>query len=379
MAEYGKEQRNQLSRAITNSEVGSRQLKGFVDNRPQAVNQTKLIDSIQKKPNNTGLPDNLKLGIENLSGCSMDDAKVHYNSDKSVQLQALAYAQGTDIHVVPGQEKHLPHEAWHVVQQKQGRVQPTMQMQGVNVNDNSGLEREADVMGGKAWEAGATSEHTNDCGCNLCRGAKGFIYSKQKIENLNNKSYTIQKCPKCMDPSCKMGEKCKIGDDLDGLLPPGTAGVDPVKFYNQKLGHGGRSEEWEHPLANAPMKIAGLSDLYHQSPVIGMPKEVHRGAMDGMGGGVTSTGYSTISQGWADYVAETTMTYGIVAGIKKGLMDDVNAYAVQGKLTEGHKSTFVQVVRGYVEKQIITQAQGDTLASEIYSHIEDMLRWGNHS
>jgi hypothetical protein len=27
----------------------------------------------------------------------------------------------------PGQEQHLPHEAWHVVQQKQGRVKPTGQ------------------------------------------------------------------------------------------------------------------------------------------------------------------------------------------------------------------------------------------------------------
>lgn len=104
----------------------------------------------QEKPNNTGLPDNLKSGVENLSGYSMDDVKVHYNSDKPAQLNALAYTQGTNIHVAPGQEKHLPHEAWHVVQQKQGRVQPTVQLQGVNVNDNEGLEKEADVMGTKA-------------------------------------------------------------------------------------------------------------------------------------------------------------------------------------------------------------------------------------
>lgn len=105
-----------------------------------------------EQPNNTGLPDNLKSGIENLSGYSLDDVKVHYNSDKPAQLSALAYAQGTDIHVAPGQEQHLPHEAWHVVQQKQGRVQPTMQMQGVDVNDNEGLEREADVMGARVFE-----------------------------------------------------------------------------------------------------------------------------------------------------------------------------------------------------------------------------------
>jgi hypothetical protein len=84
---------------------------------------------------------------------SLDDVNVHRNSDKPAQLQAHAYAQGTDIHLGPGQEKHLPHEAWHVVQQKQGRVQPTMQMKGmVNVNDDAGLEKEADVMGEKAFQ-----------------------------------------------------------------------------------------------------------------------------------------------------------------------------------------------------------------------------------
>lgn len=103
-------------------------------------------EAIQRegKHNNTGLPDNLKSGIENLSGYSMDDVHVHYNSDKPAQLQALAYTQGTDIHVAPGQEKHLPHEVWHVVQQKQGRVRPTTNINGMAVNDDVTLEHEAD-------------------------------------------------------------------------------------------------------------------------------------------------------------------------------------------------------------------------------------------
>jgi hypothetical protein len=117
---------------------------------------TETISPIQRqevagKSNKTGLPDNLKSGVENLSGYSMDDVKVHYNSSKPAQLKAYAYAQGTDIHIAPGQEKYLPHEAWHVAQQKQGRVQPTLQMKtGVAVNDDAGLENEADVMGAKA-------------------------------------------------------------------------------------------------------------------------------------------------------------------------------------------------------------------------------------
>lgn len=106
---------------------------------------------LQLKENKTGLPDNLKTGVENLSGMSMDHVKVHYNSSQPAQLNALAYAQGSNIHVAPGQEKHLPHEAWHVVQQAQGRVQPTKQFKlGVQVNDDPDLEHEADVMGKKA-------------------------------------------------------------------------------------------------------------------------------------------------------------------------------------------------------------------------------------
>lgn len=109
------------------------------------------FDPIQEKENNTGLPGNLKSGLENLSGYSMDDVKVHFNSAKPAQLQAHAYAQGTDIHLASGQEKHLPHEAWHVVQQKQGRVKPTIQLKGeVKVNNDQALEKEADTMGNKA-------------------------------------------------------------------------------------------------------------------------------------------------------------------------------------------------------------------------------------
>ncbi|WP_282080076.1 DUF4157 domain-containing protein [Aquimarina algiphila] len=161
----------------------------IADNRPAIAIQRKLrsvmgstegmINPIQRK-NKTGLPDRLKSGIENLSGYSMDDVKVHYNSSKPTQLQAHAYAQGTDIHLAPGQQKHLPHEAWHVVQQKQGRVKPMMQFKGkVNINDDAGLEKEADVMGGKAESfegVGSVSENMKSN-----KGAK--IYQLKEMDN----------------------------------------------------------------------------------------------------------------------------------------------------------------------------------------------------
>ena len=80
----------------------------IVDNRPEVLFQRKLQEKadsstvvnetsqlqaiadnfiyqnqpLQRKENTTGLPDDLKSGIENLSGYSMDDVKVHRNSDK---------------------------------------------------------------------------------------------------------------------------------------------------------------------------------------------------------------------------------------------------------------------------------------------------------
>ena len=121
----------------------------------QPGNGLSLSPPIKRRKNDTGLPDTLKNGAESLSGISLDDVNVHYNSSKPAHLNAHAYAQGTDIHVGSGQEKYLPHEAWHVVQQKQGRVKPTFQMkEKVNINDDAGLEKEADVMGLKSKRIG---------------------------------------------------------------------------------------------------------------------------------------------------------------------------------------------------------------------------------
>lgn len=165
---------------------------------PEKVESTQRVE-VPAAPNNTGLPDQLKSGIESLSGLSMDNVKVHYNSAKPAQLNALAYAQGTDIHVGPGQEKHLPHEAWHVVQQAQGRVKPTMQMKdGQPVNNDKNLEAEADVMG----EKGANEKSTS-------------AISIQKKNSLNQ---PIQK----FVPDATTNEPALVTTALDTLLGNGN-------------------------------------------------------------------------------------------------------------------------------------------------------------
>lgn len=99
----------------------------------------------------TPLPNPLRQSMEHLSGYALGAVQVHYNSPKPSHLRALACTQGTEIHLAPQQEAHLPHEAWHVVQQLQGRVKPTMRLKdGRTLNDHHDLEREADVMGKRA-------------------------------------------------------------------------------------------------------------------------------------------------------------------------------------------------------------------------------------
>ncbi|HBV95655.1 MAG TPA: hypothetical protein DEF36_01195 [Desulfotomaculum sp.] len=103
------------------------------DKAEGAVIQQK--SKVKGQENNTGIPEGLKTGVESLSGMDLSDVKIHYNSNKPAALNALAYAQGTDIHIGPGQEEYLPHEAWHVVQQRQGRVSPSAGIQ-LKVSDN---------------------------------------------------------------------------------------------------------------------------------------------------------------------------------------------------------------------------------------------------
>src|SRR5258708_2010375 len=101
-----------------------------------------------------GLPSGLRHGLEQLSGFDLSGVRVHLNSSQPAALDALAYAQGSEIHVAPGQERHLAHEGWHVVQQLQGRVRPTLEAGGVSMNTDPRLEREAEVMGTREQSAG---------------------------------------------------------------------------------------------------------------------------------------------------------------------------------------------------------------------------------
>ncbi|MDZ4877445.1 MAG: hypothetical protein CLLPBCKN_006880 [Chroococcidiopsis cubana SAG 39.79] len=124
-----------------------------VQRQAKTANQSQSV--VHPNANRTGLPEYLRVGGEILIGKPMDDVTVDYNSAEPAKVNAQATAQGKYIKLAPGQEGHLEHEFGHTLQHMQGqRVQPTMQLGGVAINDDPILEKEATQLGAKAATLG---------------------------------------------------------------------------------------------------------------------------------------------------------------------------------------------------------------------------------
>ena len=139
--------------------VQARELQAMVNHNPRAGQATQLQaiaegfavrhqPPVQKKPgssvnflaeNKKRLSDELVAGTHALSGHSVRDVEVNLNASKPAAVNAEDTTQSNRIEVASGQEKHIPHEAWPVVQQRE-------------INDDPALEKEADVMGAKAGQ-----------------------------------------------------------------------------------------------------------------------------------------------------------------------------------------------------------------------------------
>ena len=78
--------------------IAQRRMQALSDTSPRMMAQRKKIernfgDAVQKRKNDTVLPDQLKAGIETLSGVSMDDVRVHHNSAKPAQFHEQPHTQ----------------------------------------------------------------------------------------------------------------------------------------------------------------------------------------------------------------------------------------------------------------------------------------------
>ena len=123
-----------------------------------------------KSDSPTGMSDGLRGKMENSFSSDFSDVNIHTNSIQAKDIGALAYTQGNDMHFAPGQyspdtqtgQELIGHELTHVVQQREGRVEPTTEVNGMAVNDNHGLESEADNLGAKAASGEVVNQHKEE-------------------------------------------------------------------------------------------------------------------------------------------------------------------------------------------------------------------------
>jgi Domain of unknown function (DUF4157) len=103
------------------------------------------------------MPADVRSKMERAFGADFSGVRIHQGHEAQ-SIGALGYTQGNTIHFAPGQydphsergQELLGHELTHVVQQSQGRVQAPGQAKGLAVNDDPGLEHEADDLGARA-------------------------------------------------------------------------------------------------------------------------------------------------------------------------------------------------------------------------------------
>lgn len=152
-------------------------------NRPQG-------DTVQKKDRgpffkaeNKSLPPDVQAKMESSFGEDFSGVEIHKDSGKATELNALAFTQGESIHFAPGQfnpsgiegQQLIGHELAHVVQQRSGIVNPTNIIgKGIKLNEDKGLEQEADSSGRRATAGSAISTyHSAGLGMrNLARSAQ---------------------------------------------------------------------------------------------------------------------------------------------------------------------------------------------------------------
>nr|WP_295076409.1 DUF4157 domain-containing protein [uncultured Roseateles sp.] len=211
----------------------------------------------------SALPALLASGISQLSGVDLGAVKVHRNSAKPAQLNALAYAQGQDIHLGPGQEQHLPHEAWHLVQQAQGRVSSTRQLKGTNINDDVALEREADQMGERALQQ-ASGAHESGCACGSCQSPNFSALTPSAPQ---------QKATQLM---CDRGHAFHN----NGPCPDGDI-LDRTQELGVKLGNKHKASSKKRGVSKSTTKVQERIERHINAAVQGNPSKASYGGRNG--------------------------------------------------------------------------------------------------
>lgn len=185
--------------------------------------------------NHTGIPNLLKTRFESISGILLDDVRIHYNSNEPSKIGSLAYTQGNQVYISSGQEKYLKHELGHILQQKQGFVQPTGYINGMPINDSPILEHQADQM---------PLKNTMQMRMFYNNQRKPVIQAKKIREEIHNKAY-----------------EDKVIKASDDKVASSTSSKEKNKIYQQDH----NKTEWEN---NSERAEKSLEDKQHIAFII---------------------------------------------------------------------------------------------------------------
>ncbi len=128
---------------------------------------------IDRNVNELGLLEYLKVGAAIITSLPIDYVEylvvVQPNSSAPAKVNALATTQWENgkivIKTVPGQDRLVIHEFGHAIKLMQGLVvEPTIEVNGVPVNDEQELETQADCDGQRAVALGKAAVSNLDLG-----------------------------------------------------------------------------------------------------------------------------------------------------------------------------------------------------------------------
>ncbi|HET9621022.1 MAG TPA: DUF4157 domain-containing protein [Kofleriaceae bacterium] len=228
----------------------------------------------------SALPGVVQAKMERSFGADFSSVRVHEGRHASA-LGALAYTQGTDIHFAPGQyqpgsqsgQELIGHELAHVVQQSQGRVAATTQAKGVDVNDDSSLEREADEMGARAARGEPAGNSAGGAPIQVASGAvqRKVIqlatevpthygkFKTTKFDKLTNGVAVVLE----FHPDEKLIDAKKIGLSQTAKITHNDdthTGIDPTKEARRVTSGGGQDYVLDR-ISNKNNPIYGAPDL----------------------------------------------------------------------------------------------------------------------
>jgi hypothetical protein len=133
-----------------------------------------------------GLPGPVKERMESAFGADFSRVRIHEDGAAG-KVGAEAFTRGNDLHFAPGRfqpdtekgQQLIGHELAHVVQQSQGRVSASFQAKGLAINDDAGLEAEADAQGARAARGEKVANLGREVDCGF--GTIAQCYVEQKL------------------------------------------------------------------------------------------------------------------------------------------------------------------------------------------------------